>query len=71
LATNTCQVREIKKWEAWNWILHDPVANRLAFPIRLKWEASFQECQPIALGPLGTLDGTLGFFDFFPKLLSP
>jgi hypothetical protein len=24
-----------------------------------KWEASCQECQPIALGPLGTLDGIL------------
>jgi hypothetical protein len=28
-------------------------------PNHLKWEASFQECQPNALGPLGTLDGTL------------
>ena len=27
--------------------------------MRLKWEASFQECQPTALGPLGTLDGLL------------
>jgi hypothetical protein len=36
-----------------------------------KCEASWQECQPIALGPLGPLDGTVGFFDFSPKLLSP
>jgi hypothetical protein len=28
-------------------------------PNHLKWEASFQECQPIALGTLGTLVGTL------------
>jgi hypothetical protein len=40
-------------------------------PGHLKWEASFLGCQPIALGPLGTLDGTVGFFDFSPKLVSP
>jgi hypothetical protein len=44
--------------------------NSLA-PKHQKWKASFQECQPTALGPLGTLDENVGFFVFFPRLGSP